>query len=92
MPVILKQEMQPAVAQTVAQPVLPNKSLSVSETLDPGESIVDLGSMASSIPSDAMGMFIGILIVYLILRFILSFIPKVVVLGVGVAILYTFLK
>ena len=81
MPVILKQEMQPAVAQP-----------GLSETLDPGESIVDLGSMANSIPSDAMGMFIGILIVYLILRFVLSFIPKVVILGVGVAILYTFLK
>jgi hypothetical protein len=90
MPVVLKQEPQSSVLQPAAAP---DKSLSISETLDPGESIVSFTSLdLGAMPSDAMGMFIGIVIVYLILRFILSFIPKVVIAAVGVAILYTFLK
>lgn len=101
MPVTLKLEPEPAVIaapSAAASTVNPQDALNAM-VLDANETIVDSSAFTpSSLPtfntmdSELIGIIIAILLCFYVIKFILEFIPKILLIGIGACLLYAFMK
>lgn len=93
MPVTLKLEPAPAAVSDLPSTV------STAESLDANEMIIETPAFVpSSLPtvdsqnSEMIGTILAILLCFYVIKFILEFIPKILLVGIGACVVYAFLK